>query len=68
MFKKVLKIISFLLGAFLSVGGLALILYDIYWLMSREGSILGVGFALLSIVFGFVLLIIGTIILRRTIK
>ncbi|MEM5802183.1 MAG: hypothetical protein QXQ18_02225 [Candidatus Aenigmatarchaeota archaeon] len=66
---KILQILKIFFGFLLSVGGVTLIIYNAYWLMTRSkvsGNILGglgIGFAILFIIVGVVLLLIGGILL-----
>ncbi len=56
--------IKFLIANGLLVVGLLLVLYNVYWLSSREPSMLGAGFAYFFIGIGILLSIIGGLMRR----
>ncbi len=60
-----IKIIATALGLIFLLAGLFLVGYDIYWLATRKGSLLGAGFAVLFIGIGIVLIIIGSLLLYK---
>ncbi|MEM4282080.1 MAG: hypothetical protein QW559_02615 [Candidatus Woesearchaeota archaeon] len=71
MIKKVIKIIKLFFGSSLVLLGIFLIIYDIYWLMTRgnnySGDILsglGKGFAMVNILMGIVFLLVGVFLLK----
>lgn len=68
MVRRLLKALGTVFGSLFSTAGLALVLYDAYWLLSREVSPLGAGFALLLIVVGGVLLLIGATLLYLALR
>ncbi len=65
-----LRFLGSVVGGLLSIIGLIMVIYDTYWLVSRgeSASALGAGFAVLFIVVGLVLLLVGLFILKKTIS